>query len=49
MDITEFNAGQTIQKLELTVAQLQSQLSEAENVQSQKGIDSSARAVSLKR
>ena len=27
MDITEFNAGQTIQNLELTVAQLQSQLS----------------------
>jgi two-component system OmpR family response regulator len=43
MDITEFNAGQTIQNLELTVAQLQSQLSEVENVLSQKGIDSSER------
>lgn len=43
MDITELNAGRTIQNLELKVAQLQTQLSEIKHVLSQDGIDSTER------
>ena len=43
MDITEKNAGETIQNLELTVAELQNRLSEIESVLSEKSIDSTER------
>jgi two-component system, OmpR family, response regulator len=40
MDITERSAGETIQNLEITVAQLQNRLSDIESVLAEEGLDS---------